>query len=60
MNLILYTCTAEGCGFVSTQNFRDRCCPVCKVCMKVDVIVLDVHMANLYRREAPHEDEPDV
>jgi len=60
MKLVLYTCTAEGCGFVSTQNFRDRCCPVCKVAMKVDIIVLDVHLSNLYQREAPHEDESNV
>lgn len=54
MKLILYTCTAGGCGFVSTQNFRDRCCPICKVIMKVDMIVLDV----ICRRVAPHEDDP--
>lgn len=57
MKLVLYTCTARPCGFVSTQNFRDRWCPVCKVAGKVDMIVLDVPLSDLYQREAPHEDE---
>jgi predicted Zn-ribbon and HTH transcriptional regulator len=35
-DLSLYTCTS--CGFVSTKNFRDSSCPVCRVAMKVDRI----------------------
>jgi rubrerythrin len=49
--LELFTCTS--CGFVSTINFRDRWCPVCKVCEKVDRIFIQAD--EIHISPASHE-----
>jgi hypothetical protein len=50
--LKLFCC--EHCGTVNISNFRDDCCPVCKVCMKVTMLTIEV--VSIKAEPAPHVD----
>ena len=51
--LVLYVC--EACGAVSTKNFRDDFCRVCRVTLEVSQVVIS---AGVEWGPAPHvEDE---
>lgn len=59
--LVLYACTSRngGCGFIGMENFRDGCCPVCKVAMRCNQITITglIHIESI---EAPHTDIDDI
>jgi hypothetical protein len=52
--LVLYVC--DSCGAVSTKNFRDDSCRVCRVAMKVSQVVIE---ASTEWGPAPHTEESD-
>jgi hypothetical protein len=57
--LRLYSC--GGCGMVSVRNFRDSCCPVCKVCMMCDehIITMTSPWGCIETQPAPHTSRTD-
>lgn len=55
-DLRFYYCTF--CGAMSMHNFRDECCAVCKVAMKVNRVRLYFdEVSHIEIGPAPHEEE---
>lgn len=57
--LELFTCTSSypPCGFVSTVNFRDTHCPVCKTVGKVDKITILTQYTRIEMAPQTEEDK---